>query len=206
MSDQYPQYQPPAGDGAARPQGGSDQPRRVDDPFGQSAQPGTYGQPPQYGQAPQYGDPGPGYGGQPTGQAPWTPDPGYQYQQHSTPPPPPYAPAGQAWAPAPPSAGSDVAASAKGFLAALFDFNFDTFITPKIIKAVYIAVTAVIGLTAVGFLLSALISGEPGVIIAALVGVPLIAIVYLALARMTLELYFAVVRLSEDVHERLPRQ
>ncbi len=57
-----------------------------------------------------------------------------------------------------------------------------------------------------GFLLSAVISGEPGLILAALVGVPLVSIVYLALARMTLELYFAVVRLSEDVHERLPRQ
>ena len=66
--------------------------------------------------------------------------------------------------------------------------------------------TALIGLAAVGFLLSAVISGEPGIILMALIGVPLAAIVYLALARMTLELYFAVVRLSEDVHERLPRQ
>ena len=212
MSDQYPQYQPPAGDGARRQQGDNDQTRRIDDPFGQSAQSGPYGQAPQYGQSPQYGDPGPtgptGYGGQPAGQAPWTPDPGYHYQQQSTPPPPPppYAPVGQAWTPAPPSQGSAVAASAKGFLAALFDFNFDTFITPKIIKAVYIVVTAVIGLAAAGFLLSAVLSGEPGLIVAALVGVPLVSIVYLALARMTLELYFAVVRLSEDVHERLPRQ
>ena len=105
-----------------------------------------------------------------------------------------------------PPRAATVAASAKGFLAALFDFNFDTFITPKIIKAVYIVVTALIGLAAVGFLLSAVISGEPGIILMALIGVPLAAIVYLALARMTLELYFAVVRLSEDVHERLPRQ
>ena len=194
MSDQYPQYQPPAGDGS-RPQ--PDQPGRFE----------TFGQPGPYGQPPHYGDPGPaGYGAQPAGQPSWTQDPGYQYQQQSTPPPPPpYAPSGQPWTP-PPTQGSTVAASAKGFLAALFDFNFDTFITPKIIKAVYIVVTALIGLAAVGFLLSAVISGEPGIILMALIGVPLAAIVYLALARMTLELYFAVVRLSEDVHERLPRQ
>ena len=196
MSDQYPQYQPPAGDGS-RPQPEPGQPGRFE----------TFGQPGPYGQPPHYGDPGPaGYGAQPADQPAWTQDPGYQYQQQSAPPPPPpYAPSGQPWTPTP-NQGSTVAASAKGFLAALFDFNFDTFITPKIIKAVYIVVTALIGLAAVGFLLSAVISGEPGIILMALIGVPLAAIVYLALARMTLELYFAVVRLSEDVHERLPRQ
>ena len=180
MSDQYPQYQPPAGDGS-RPQ--PDQPGRFET----------------FGQAPTHGD-------HAADQPAWTPDPGYQYQQQSTPPPPPpYAPSGQPWTP-PPTQVNDVAASAKGFLGALFDFSFSTFITPKIIKAVYIVVTALIGLAAVGFLLSAVISGEPGIILMALIGVPLAAIVYLALARMTLELYFAVVRLSEDVHERLPRQ
>lgn len=205
MSDQYPQYQPPASGGSGQPQGQPDDARRFDAPYGQPGPPGFTAQP---GTPTGYGAqaPGPtGYGPQASAPGAWTPDPGYQYQTppsgqpHAGPPPAP-----QPWLA--PGTASNVGASAKGFLAALFDFNFDTFITPKIIKAVYIVVTVIIGLTSVGFLLSAVLSGEPGLIVLALIGVPLAAIVYLAMARMTLELYFAVVRLSEDVHERLPRQ
>lgn len=184
MSDQYPQYQPPEGQGP-RPSGEPEPTQRFDPTQGQPA-PGQ--QPP----APPQGA--------------WAPDPGYRYQEQQpgqTPygagyagPPPQQTPAGQ----------QDLASSASGFFSALFDFNFDTFITPKIIKAVYVVLTVLIGLMAVAVLLAALVSGQVGTIIAALIGVPLVGIVYLALARMTLELYFAVVRLSEDVHERLPRQ
>ena len=204
MSDQYPQYQPPDG-GGSQPQGQPDDARRFDAPYGQPGPPGFTAQP---GPPSGYGaqPPGPsGYGQQAPAPGSWTPDPGYHYQTppsgppHAGPPPGP-----QPWLA--PGTASNVGASAKGFLAALFDFHFDTFITPKIIKAVYIVVTVIIGLTAVGFLLSAVLGGEPGLIVLALIGVPLAAIVYLAMARMTLELYFAVVRLSEDVHERLPRQ
>ncbi|HSO69511.1 MAG TPA: DUF4282 domain-containing protein, partial [Arachnia sp.] len=155
MSDQYPQYQPPAGGGSGQPQGQPDDARRSDAPYGQPG-PSGYGAQPSdpagYGAQP----PGPpGYGPQAPAPGSWTPDPGYQYQTpqpgppHAVPQPgPPHAvppPGPQPW-PAPGTA-TNVGASAKGFLAALFDFNFDTFITPKIIKAVYIVVTVIIGLT-----------------------------------------------------------
>ena len=94
----------------------------------------------------------------------------------------------------------------KSFISSLFDFSFQSFVTPKIIKVVYVIVTAFIGLSIVFGLVSALATGEALIIIFALILLPIVGIIYLALARMSLELYYAVIRLSEDVHERLPRQ
>ncbi len=112
----------------------------------------------------------------------------------------------QTWGGPGQQAGGSLAKDGKGLFAALFDFSFKSFVTPKIIKVVYVVLTAVIGLGILGFIISALTTGEPLAIIGALIFAPLVGLIYLALARMTLELYYAVVRLSEDVHERLPRQ
>jgi len=94
----------------------------------------------------------------------------------------------------------------KSFISSLFDFSFQSFVTPKIIKVVYVIVTAFIGLSIVFGLVTALATGEALIIIFALILLPIGGIIYLALARMSLELYYAVIRPSEDVHERLPRQ
>lgn len=107
--------------------------------------------------------------------------------------PPPNTPGGQA---------SD---QAKGFFAALFDFNFHTLVTPKIIKVVYVIGTAAILFTALLVIISGLVSGEAIVVIGSIILAPIVALIYLALFRMTLEMYFAVVRMSEDIHHRLPR-
>ena len=170
MSDQYPQYQPPAATEApVSPQGqpGDRRPlRRVPRP----ARAVRYRRP--VGRSSQYGDPGlrPLRLRPPAGRA-GTVDAGPRLPlpaaEHPSPAAPAYARPASGTA-ARPSPAATNAASAKGFLAALFDFNFDTFITPKIIKAVYIVVTVIIGLTAVGFLLSAVVSGEPGFIVLAL--------------------------------------
>lgn len=87
------------------------------------------------------------------------------------------------------------------FFGALFDFSFNRFITPSIIKVLYI-----LGLVAIvlGYLV-ALIGGFTastvlGVVI--LIFGPVLALLYLALWRVTLEFYYAVVRMSEDIHHR----
>lgn len=90
----------------------------------------------------------------------------------------------------------------KGFFGALFDFEFNNFVTPKIVKFVYIVITVLIGIGVVGFVITSLISRAPAMVILALIIGPIVGIIYLALARMTLEMYFAIVRLSEDVHKR----
>lgn len=89
----------------------------------------------------------------------------------------------------------------KGFFGALFDFKFDHFITPIIVKVVY--VLALVGLV-LGwlFFMLAAFSQSTGAGIAILVLGPIAIVIYLAFIRMTLEFYLAVVRLSEDVHHR----
>lgn len=92
-----------------------------------------------------------------------------------------------------------------GGLKALFDFNFDTFVTPSIVKIVYMVATALIALATVGIVISALaIMTDGGISVLLgfllLLAAPIIGIIYLAFARMSLELYYAVIRLSEDVH------
>ena len=91
-----------------------------------------------------------------------------------------------------------------GFFSALFDFSFTRFITPMIIKFVYILATAAIGLAYV-FMVAVTMSQNPAGGLLLLILGPVIAIIYLAFIRMTLEIYLAVVRMSEDIHRRLPR-
>ena len=90
----------------------------------------------------------------------------------------------------------------KGFFGALFDFSFNTFVTPKIVRIVYMIVTVALGVGALFAVIVAVASTEPFQIVMTLVFAPLMFIVYLAMIRMLLELYYAVVRLSEDVHNR----
>ncbi len=119
-----------------------------------------------------------GYGQQGYGQQ------GYGQQGYGYPAAPPVAPA----------------ATGKNFFAALFDFSFSTFVTPSIIKVLYILITVFIGL---GYLLFVITSFSQSALagLAVLVLGAVVAIIYLALARVFLEFYMAVFRLSDDVQE-----
>lgn len=97
---------------------------------------------------------------------------------------------------APPSA-----PATKGFFGALFDFSFSHFITPMIVKAVYILAVVALGLLWVAFLLGAF-SQSAGLGLLVLVFGPIAVVIYLAFIRMTLEFYLAIVRMSQDVHQR----
>lgn len=109
------------------------------------------------------------------------------------PPAPPYGAGSQ-----PPSA-----ADAKGFFGALFDVSFSTFITPMIVKFVY--VLAMVGIVLVWLvLLYGFFSQSIGLGLLWLILGPILMLVYLAFVRMTLEFYLAITRMSEDIHRRLP--
>lgn len=114
--------------------------------------------------------------------------------EHTPPPTPPSEPAG--WGQQPGAAGQP----AKGFFGALFDFSFDSFVTPSIVKVVYVLAMVALGLGFLFFLLTAVTSGSPGFALVVLIIGPVIALLYLALIRMTLEFYYAIVRMSEDIH------
>ena len=92
---------------------------------------------------------------------------------------------------------------AAGFFKALFDFSFTHFVTPKIVKVVYVLATIgiVIGWIAISI---SVMHNNAAAGIAVLVFGTIPAVLYLAFFRMMLEFYLSVVRMSEDIHKRLP--
>ena len=152
---------------------------------GQQPYPGGYGQQPEqpaYGSYPQPGQ----QTGQQTGgygQAPsWQQTPGQQrYPGH---------PAGLPGMPPqqePPS-----------FFGALFDFGFNSFATPVVIKLLYILGLIGIGLGYVALVISGFAdSAVMGLV--SLIGGAIGALFYVMFFRVFLEFYYAVVRMSEDI-------
>jgi hypothetical protein len=92
-------------------------------------------------------------------------------------------------------------ATSKGFVGALFDFSFSHFITPMIVKAVYVLAVVALGLLWLALLLGAFSQGAGSGLLVLVLG-PIAILIYLAFIRMTLEFYLAIVRMSQDVHQR----
>jgi Domain of unknown function (DUF4282) len=140
------------------------------------------------GQQPPY--PG-GYGQQPP--QGWGPPPGQ----------PPYGdPSAYGPGPGPgPGPGNSPQAQAKGFFSALFDFGFNHFATPSVVKIIYVVGLVLLGLAYIGFVIAGFAQGVgPGLLVLILGAI--VALFYLTLFRITLEFYYAVVRMSEDIHHR----
>jgi hypothetical protein len=133
----------------------------------------------------------PGQGG-PQG---WSgPQPGYPPPGYGPPQPPPGWGAGPGGPAAPP------ARTANPF-AALFDFSFGSFATPGLIKLLYVVGTVLLGL---GWVIAVIAGFTQGVLagLGVLVLGGVAVLFYLAFLRVLLEFYYAVVRMSEDIHRR----
>lgn len=91
------------------------------------------------------------------------------------------------------------AAEPQGFLGALFDFSFTSFVTPKVVKVLYILIVVVVGLSAVGFALSVLATNVGLGLIVLLIGAPLYFLVVTALYRITLEFFMVIYRMAQDI-------
>ena len=88
----------------------------------------------------------------------------------------------------------------KGFLAALFDFSFTTFVTPKIIKVLYVLITVWTLLWALVFLrLGFKYGGFAGGIFTLVVVDPILVLLTLGVYRMVLELFMVVHRMHDDL-------
>lgn len=92
--------------------------------------------------------------------------------------------------------------SSKGFFGALFDFSFDHFVTPMIVKVVYILSIVALGVGWLVFLAAGFANNAGAGLFILLIG-PVGILLYLCLIRMTLEFYLAVTRMSQDIHQRL---
>jgi hypothetical protein len=116
--------------------------------------------------------------------------------------------------PTPPSAPSggtpgtsripDARAEGSGFLSALFDFSFTNFVTPILVRFVYLLATVALVASWLIFVFVGFARGVGSGLTALVLG-PIFLVIYLAVIRMTLEFYLSVVRMSEDVHKRLPQ-
>jgi hypothetical protein len=92
-------------------------------------------------------------------------------------------------------------AEGKSFFAALFDYSFNSFATPGLIRVLYIIGTVIIGLGWLGYTIVAFqIAAIAGLI--TLIFGAIVALFALAFMRVSLEFYYAVVRMSEDIHNR----
>ncbi|HZG90572.1 MAG TPA: DUF4282 domain-containing protein [Pseudonocardia sp.] len=89
----------------------------------------------------------------------------------------------------------------KSFFAALFDYSFSTFATPGLIRVLYIVGTVLVALGYIGYVIAAFQLGAVIGLITLVVGA-IVALFTLAFMRVTLEFYYAVVRMSEDIHNR----
>ena len=152
-----------------------------------------------------------GYPPQPPPQAPPSQPPPNQ------PPPPPgqYAqtrpqpqvgsepPAGHQQPPRPPQARpqpqSQPHAEARGFLGALFDFGFTSFVTPKVVKVLYPLIMVFTGLTALAFVAAAFHASTGLGFLTLLVLAPLFFLVVTAIYRILLEFFIVIFRVAEDI-------
>ncbi|MBO0805041.1 MAG: DUF4282 domain-containing protein [Nocardiopsaceae bacterium] len=105
-----------------------------------------------------------------------------------------------------PPALAKTASHGRSFLGALFDFSFTSFVTPKIIKALYVLATAWTVLLAVAVFLAGLHNFHTaGALVALIIVDPLLILVSLGVFRVMLEFFMVVFRIQEDlrsVHDR----
>ncbi|WP_402469271.1 DUF4282 domain-containing protein [Isoptericola aurantiacus] len=91
----------------------------------------------------------------------------------------------------------------KGLLGSLFDFSFNNYVTPKIVKIVYVIVTILIAIWwVIAFIASfvTLFSDQWYIGLLGILFSWIVALVYLAIWRIGLEVFQAVVNISEKVN------
>jgi hypothetical protein len=100
-----------------------------------------------------------------------------------------------------PAAGSRAASHSKGFVASLFDFSFNSYVTPKVVKGLYGLSAAWTVIVAIFMLLVAIHQGGANVatIIFALCGIVVFGLLFLGAVRVFLELFMALHRINENI-------
>jgi hypothetical protein len=91
------------------------------------------------------------------------------------------------------------AADARGFLSALFDFSFTSFVTTRIIKVLYVLILIMVLLSALIFTYDMFrVSALTG-LLTLVIGDPLFIVIVMAFWRLVLESFVVRFRIAEDV-------
>jgi hypothetical protein len=90
-------------------------------------------------------------------------------------------------------------ADARGFLGALFDFGFTSFVTPKVIKVLYMLIVIGTVLSALVFTVLVFKASVAFGVLTLVFGDPLFILIVLALYRIILEFFVVTFRVAEDI-------
>lgn len=88
----------------------------------------------------------------------------------------------------------------KGFFASLFDLSFSEFITPRIIKLLFVMSIIVSAIGAGMLLVSGLNQGAVAAFFA-LIGAPLLFLLYVIMARVWLEVIMVLFRIADNTDQ-----
>ena len=95
--------------------------------------------------------------------------------------------------------GASPTATAAGLVRDLYDVQFDSFVTPRLIRLFYGFFLVVVSFVAVLFLVGGVLSGDAGVLIATVLFVPIVYLAYLIIGRISFELIAVIFRMSDDL-------
>jgi hypothetical protein len=98
-----------------------------------------------------------------------------------------------------PPAGASRGADTRGFLSALFDFSFASFVTTRIIKVLYVLILVLVSLVALFYTIVAFRLSTGFGILTLVIGDPLFIIIVMAFWRLVLESFVVVFRIAEDI-------
>jgi hypothetical protein len=93
----------------------------------------------------------------------------------------------------------DRKADARGFLGALFDFGFTSFVTPKVIKVLYMLIVIGTVLSALMFTIVVFKASVAFGVLTLVFGDPLFILIVLAIYRIILEFFVVTFRVAEDI-------
>lgn len=87
----------------------------------------------------------------------------------------------------------------KGFVGSLFDLGFTSFVTPKVIKVLYLLIMIGTILTALVYSFVALRVNAALGIVTLLIGAPMFTLIVMAIWRISLEFFMVIFRISDDI-------
>ncbi|MGH3185546.1 MAG: DUF4282 domain-containing protein, partial [Streptosporangiaceae bacterium] len=90
-------------------------------------------------------------------------------------------------------------ADARGFLSALFDFSFTSFVTTRIIKVLYILIMVLVVISALVYTIVAFKASPTRGLVTLIIGDPLFIVIVMAFWRLILESFVVRFRIAEDV-------
>ena len=94
----------------------------------------------------------------------------------------------------------------KSFFASLFDVDFQSFITPRIVKVLYVLTMVVFGLAALAYIIWAFTESIGFGLLMLVIIAPLTFLLYLIYTRVVLEIFLAIFRIMESNFELVALQ